>query len=59
MLDRDTPLLEANGDRLLLGSCRERLPHLARAEPRIVELFDQRRDVLTAQAQDGQDRLPE
>jgi hypothetical protein len=54
---RDAALLQVNGDSVLLGVRRERIPHLAWAETRIPEFFDERRHVLTPQAENRQDRL--
>ena len=43
-----TRWLEPDGDAALLDALREPLPHLPRAEPRVVELLDQARDVCAA-----------
>ena len=54
---RDAALLQVNGDSVLLGVRRERIPHLPWAETWIPELFDERRHVLTPQAENRQDCL--
>ena len=49
--NRDAPVPELDGDARRLDPPCERLPHLTRAEPRVVELLDQARHVAPSQAQ--------
>src|SRR5439155_25472430 len=58
-LDRGDAMVQDDRDAELLDSLLEALPHLTRAEARVLELLDQRRDVLPAQAEDRHRRLPE
>src|SRR5262249_10299634 len=59
VVDRRHVMVELHRDAALLHPGAERLPHLPRAEPRVVELLDQRRRLRAAQMQRGEQRLPE
>src|SRR5436309_874536 len=59
VLQRGDAMVEAHRNSALLRARGERLPHLARAEARVAELFDQRRHVPPLESEDREDRLPE
>ena len=57
--DRRHGRAEPNGDPALLDPRGERLPHLARPEPRVVELLDERRDVVALDPEQALQRMRE
>src|ERR687898_2026324 len=57
--DRDAAVLQLDANASFLYALGECLPHLPRAEPWVLELFDQRRDVFTPQPQHREHRLAE
>ena len=57
--DPNATLLQPNVDRILPRMLCERFPHLAGSETWIVELLDERGDVVPFEAEDGHDCPPQ
>src|SRR4029079_12241413 len=57
--DRNAARVATKPHAVRLDVLRERLPHLPRPEPGVLELLEQRRDMLTIESEDRQDGLPE